>query len=153
MALKFATHQRSCPECELIIGRILISVFDRNDGKCIGGSSFNEMVRLALDWANGSRSRHFLGETCNLEIAESRSVTEFYVWILTEGANETKVGIQRLVGGLIGVRVVVEIKNDLASLTVDGEQKLTLFFAIGEGGDIGSVELVDNTRVETTGRG
>ena len=76
--------------------------------------------------------------------------------VLSEGINKTKIGIQELTSGLLGVQVVIETKDDLAGLVVDGEQEFVLLFAVGEredgsGGYIRSVELVDDAHIETAG--
>ena len=117
---------------ELSVGKVLILVFD---GYGCGGPeslSLDELVQFEFDRVYRSRSRQLLDEAGDLIVADSRDVADLHMRVLSEGIDETKVGIQELTSGLLGVQVVIETEDDLAGLVVDGEQELVLLFAVGE---------------------
>ena len=88
---------------ELCVGEVLVLVFDSNHGGSLRSLSLDELMQLALDWVDGSRSRQFLNETCDLIVAD---ISNLRVWVISEGINETDIDVQEPASTLPVVQVV-----------------------------------------------
>ena len=139
-------------EGDLTVGKVLVLVFNGNYG---GVLSLNELMRVH---SAGSTSPE-LANPLTIQVTSSSLTAEtsqVLTWGLSEDIDETKICVQKLVSSLPCIQEIVETENDLAGLVVNSEQGFLLLFAVSKGedgsSDVKGVELVEDARVETTGR-